>query len=48
VVVDAGPGSAVVVARATDRSGATQPLEPRWNANGYANNVVHRVTVTVK
>jgi DMSO/TMAO reductase YedYZ molybdopterin-dependent catalytic subunit len=48
VTVDAAAGAVVVAARATDRSGAIQPLEPRWNANGYANNVVHRITVTVE
>lgn len=37
-----------VMARATDGDGRTQPLRPRWNARGYANNVVHRVTVTVE
>ena len=41
------PGTAIIVARATDSSGATQPLRSRWNQNGYANNVAHRVTVHV-
>lgn len=44
---DVSPGSVEVVARATDESGATQPLESRWNANGYANNVTHRITIEV-
>lgn len=39
------PGPVEIIARATDDSGATQPLRPRWNANGYANNVIHRVRV---
>lgn len=39
------PGPVELVARATDESGMVQPLKPRWNANGYANNVVHRVHV---
>ncbi len=39
------PGPVEIVARATDDSGAVQPLKSRWNANGYANNVVHRVHV---
>ncbi len=43
----AEPGRVEIMARATDEDGATQPLEPRWNANGYANNVVHRVNVDV-
>lgn len=44
---DAEPGELEIMARATDESGASQPLEPRWNFNGYANNVVHRVVVDV-
>jgi DMSO/TMAO reductase YedYZ molybdopterin-dependent catalytic subunit len=48
VTVDAAPGPLVIAARAMDTAGSTQPHEPRWNANGYANNVVHRVTVTVE
>lgn len=47
LTVEAEPGPLEIAARATDASGASQPLEPRWNANGYANNVVHRVTVQV-
>ena len=38
------PG-AVLVARATDASGATQPLEAPWNKGGYGNNAVHRVVL---
>jgi DMSO/TMAO reductase YedYZ molybdopterin-dependent catalytic subunit len=41
------PGTYVIAAKATDASGEAQPEDPRWNRNGYANNVVHRVTVTV-
>lgn len=40
-------GTPSLMARAGDTAGNTQPLEPRWNSNGYANNVVHRVQVTV-
>jgi len=47
MTVDAEPGPLEILARATDTSGATQPLEPRWNVNGYANNVIHRVTIDV-
>jgi DMSO/TMAO reductase YedYZ molybdopterin-dependent catalytic subunit len=47
MAIDAQPGSLSLIARATDSSGATQPLQPRWNAYGYANNVVHQVRVTV-
>jgi sulfane dehydrogenase subunit SoxC len=39
------PGSQTVMARATDATGNTQPLQPRWNRYGYANNVVHRVSL---
>jgi DMSO/TMAO reductase YedYZ molybdopterin-dependent catalytic subunit len=39
------PGPRVIMARATDRAGDTQPLEPVSNARGYGNNVVHRVRV---
>lgn len=39
------PGPVEILARATDDSGAVQPMKPRWNANGYANNVVQRVHV---
>jgi len=37
------PGEHVVMARATDASGSSQPLVSRWNRGGYANNVAHRV-----
>lgn len=47
VAVEADPGEMQVMARATDSSGATQPLGPRWNRGGFANNVVHRVGVEV-
>jgi DMSO/TMAO reductase YedYZ molybdopterin-dependent catalytic subunit len=43
--IDVEEGTVTIVAKATDESGATQPLEPRWNGNGYGNNVAHRVTV---
>jgi DMSO/TMAO reductase YedYZ molybdopterin-dependent catalytic subunit len=42
-VVEMGPGRHVVMARATDISGATQPTEPPWNVRGYANNMVQAV-----
>ncbi len=40
-----GVGAHELVARATDAAGNVQPLEPVWNAHGYGNNAVHRVTV---
>lgn len=43
-----GPGDYELCCRATDASGATQPLEPGWNLGGYAVNAVHRVAVTVR
>jgi sulfane dehydrogenase subunit SoxC len=33
--------------RATDSSGAQQPIDGRWNVGGYANNAIQRVPVTV-
>lgn len=43
-----GPGYYEVWARATDTSGATQPmLLPGWNPRGYLNNACHRIAVKV-
>lgn len=47
LTVSVEPGSVEIMARATDSTGETQPLEARWNANGYANNVIHRIDVEV-
>jgi sulfane dehydrogenase subunit SoxC len=44
---NAEAGSYEVCSRATDASGATQPLEPDWNVQGMENNCVQRVPVTV-
>ena len=44
--VDA-PGHHVVLVRATDASGRTQPLEQPWNRGGFANTSPQRVDVTV-
>ncbi len=44
---DAEPGEHVLCSRATDALGNAQPLEPRWNLKGYANNAVERVAVVV-
>ncbi|MCW8088342.1 sulfite oxidase [Sabulicella glaciei] len=41
LAIPAGP--AEVMARATDRQGRSQPLDPAWNPRGYLNNAVHRV-----
>lgn len=43
----AKPGERQLVCRAWDSVGNVQPLEPRWNLGGYANNAVQRITVTV-
>jgi DMSO/TMAO reductase YedYZ molybdopterin-dependent catalytic subunit len=40
-------GDVELLCRATDASGATQPLEPPWNLGGYANNAVQRIHVTI-
>ena len=45
---DATPGERVLMCRATDGSGATQPLEAAWNVGGYSNNAVQRVPVLVR
>ncbi|HYX79961.1 MAG TPA: sulfite oxidase, partial [Actinomycetota bacterium] len=45
---DATPGDHELCCRATDGTGATQPLEPAWNLGGFANNAVQRVPVTVR
>ncbi|HYY81763.1 MAG TPA: sulfite oxidase [Actinomycetes bacterium] len=45
---EATPGEHELCARATDESGATQPLEQPWNVGGMANNMVQRVAVTVR
>jgi DMSO/TMAO reductase YedYZ molybdopterin-dependent catalytic subunit len=37
------PGKHMVMARATDSAGHSQPMSPPWNENGYANNLVHTV-----
>lgn len=44
---DAQPGSYELCSRATDATGATQPLEPDWNLHGVENNGVQRVPVVV-
>ncbi|HSU47342.1 MAG TPA: sulfite oxidase [Arthrobacter sp.] len=44
----ADAGEHVLACRATDITGATQPLEQNWNFQGMGNNVVQRVKVTVE
>jgi DMSO/TMAO reductase YedYZ molybdopterin-dependent catalytic subunit len=45
---DAAPGEHELRCRATDGSGATQPLDPVWDATGFGNNSAQRVPVTVR
>ena len=44
--VPGATGPRVLLARATDESGARQPLAPELNAAGYGDNAVHRITVS--
>jgi DMSO/TMAO reductase YedYZ molybdopterin-dependent catalytic subunit len=37
------PGRHILMARATDANGDIQPMDPPWNARGYANNLIHKV-----
>jgi hypothetical protein len=43
-----GPGRYELCCRATDATGASQPLTAGWNLGGYANNGVQRVGVVVE
>jgi sulfane dehydrogenase subunit SoxC len=42
------PGTYELLCRARDVAGNEQPVEPLWNAGGYANNAVQRITVSVR
>ena len=44
----AAPGEHELACRATDASGAVQPLAPVWDIGGFGNNSVQRVPVTVR
>jgi DMSO/TMAO reductase YedYZ molybdopterin-dependent catalytic subunit len=44
----ASAGRHELCVRATDDSGATQPVDPPWNAQGMANNAVQRLPVHVR
>lgn len=37
------PGPVLLMSRATDMAGNTQPMNPPWNPRGYLNNAVQRV-----
>ena len=45
---DATPGEHELACRATDATGDVQPLEAPWNYQGMGNNVVQRISVTVR
>ncbi|MGB5216599.1 MAG: sulfite oxidase [Anderseniella sp.] len=45
---DATPGEHVLQCRATDANGQVQPLDARWDNQGFGNNGVHSVKVTVR
>jgi DMSO/TMAO reductase YedYZ molybdopterin-dependent catalytic subunit len=42
------PGSYLVMARATDDKGRTQPVAPQWNPSGYLWNVIDQVRINVE
>ncbi len=44
----ATPGEHELSCRATDASGATQPLDQDWNVGGYCNNMVQTIRLTVE
>jgi DMSO/TMAO reductase YedYZ molybdopterin-dependent catalytic subunit len=46
--VSLDPGDHILVARATDRDGNTQPTSARWNTLGYANNATSPTRVRVR
>ncbi len=44
---EAEAGEHQLECRATDETGAVQPLTPEWNLSGFANNATHKVRVLV-
>ena len=44
----AAPGAHELRCRATDETGATQPLDPAWDVTGFGNNAAQRVEVSVR
>lgn len=44
----AASGEVTIRARATDRAGHTQPVQPEWNRLGYGGNFIHEVTVRLQ
>jgi DMSO/TMAO reductase YedYZ molybdopterin-dependent catalytic subunit len=45
---EAHPGEYELACRATDATGARQPLEPPWDLSGFGNHAVQRVRVRVR
>jgi hypothetical protein len=45
---DAMPGEHELTCRATDAAGNVQPVEQPWNRQGVGNNLVQKVTVSVR
>jgi DMSO/TMAO reductase YedYZ molybdopterin-dependent catalytic subunit len=45
---DAEPGEHVLACRATDATGAVQPIDQPWNYQGMGNNLVQEVAITVR
>ena len=45
--VDARPGPALLMARATDGAGRVQPMQATANPGGYGNNSIHQVPIHV-
>ena len=41
------PGHFILMARATDSAGDTQPTATPWNFRGYANNSIHTIAIEV-
>jgi hypothetical protein len=44
----ANPGEHILQCRATDETGASQPMEPPWDLSGFGNNAVHSIKVFVQ
>ena len=42
------PGDYVIMSRATDSQGRTQPTAPVWNPSGYLNNAIDQVRIHVQ
>jgi sulfite oxidase len=42
------PGSYLIMSRATDEKGRSQPVAPQWNPSGYLWNVIDKVRINVE